>query len=155
MVFKKILSVFKIIMIVLIIFFIICFSSIVYQKKVLKNNMPNLFGFVGGTIVSASMEPNIMIGDYVIAKANGGYDVSDVVLFKRGNAYIAHRVVEVHDDYIVTKGDNNETVDVDIPKDTVVGPVVKVFSGLGSLFMLLSQYKILVFIIFVLIVILI
>lgn len=155
MVLKKILCVFKYIMIVVLIFFIICFASIVYQKKVLNNNMPNLFGYVGGTIVSASMEPSIKIGDYVIAKANGGYNVGDVVLFKHGNSFIAHRVVEIYDDYIITKGDNNETVDVDTDVNTVVGPVVKVYSGVGKFIMFLSQYKYLVFLIVVLIVVLI
>lgn len=152
---KKILNVFKIFMIILLIFIIVCFSSIVYQKKVMKITLPNLFGYSGGTIVSGSMEPNIKIGDYVIARVNAGYEVGDVVLFKRGNAYIAHRVMEIHDDYIVTKGDNNETVDVDIPKDTVVGPVVKVINGLGTTIMFLTQYKFLIFAIVVLIIILI
>ena len=64
---KKILSVVKIILIVFLIGFIICFGSIVYQKKVLKSSMPNLFGYAGGTIVSGSMEPNIKIGDFASA----------------------------------------------------------------------------------------
>ena len=75
-------------------------------------------------------------------------------MFKRGNAYIAHRVMDIFDDYIITKGDNNETEDVEIPKDTVVGPVVKVIRGLGSFTMLLAKYKFLVLIIVVLVIIL-
>lgn len=155
MVLKKILSILKYIMIIFVSFCLLCFVSIFYQKKIMKNNMPNLFGYVGGTIMSESMEPTFNVGDYVIAKDNGGYNVGDIVLFKRGNAYIAHRVMEVQEDYIITKGDNNETVDVEIPKDTVVGPVVNVFNGIGTIIMFLSQYKFLVFAIIVLIVILI
>lgn len=151
---KKILNVFKIVLCVLMVLFIICFCSIVYQKKVLKNDMPNLFGYTGGTIVSGSMEPTIKIGDYVVVNVNKEYKVGDVVMFKRGNAYIAHRVLEIHDDYIITKGDNNETEDVEIPKNTVIGPVVNVFKGIGSFLMLISRYKILVLIIVVLIIIL-
>ena len=41
-----------------------------------------------------------------------------------------------------------------IPKDTVVGPVVKVIRGLGSFTMLLAKYKFLVLIIVVLVIIL-
>ena len=119
-IFKKILSVVKIILIVFLIVFIICFGSIVYQKKVLKSSMPNLFGYAGGTIVSGSMEPNIKIGDYVIVSVNGGYDVGDVVMFKRGNSYIAHRVIEVFDDGIITKGDANDTEDKKISKNKSV-----------------------------------
>lgn len=151
---KKILGVFKIILVILMIIFIVCFCSIVYQKKVMKVGMPNLFGYTGGAIVSGSMEPNIHVGDYVIVDVNGGYNKGDVVMFKRGNAYIAHRVMDVFDDYIITKGDNNETEDVEIPKDTVVGPVVKVIRGLGSFTMLLAKYKFLVLIIVVLVIIL-
>ena len=153
-IFKKILSVVKIILIVFLIVFIICFGSIVYQKKVLKSSMPNLFGYAGGTIVSGSMEPNIKIGDYVIVSVNGGYDVGDVVMFKRGNSYIAHRVIEVFDDGIITKGDANNTEDNKISKDDVVGPVVKVIKSLGNFLAFLSKYKYLFFVIIVVIVIL-
>lgn len=151
---KKILSVFKIILIVFLIVFIICFGSIVYQKKVLKSSMPNLFGYAGGTIVSGSMEPNIKIGDYVIVSVNGGYDVGDVVMFKRGNSYIAHRVIEVFDDGIITKGDANDTEDKKISKDDVVGPVIKVIKGLGNFLTFLAKYKYLFFVIIVLVIIL-
>ena len=151
---KKILNVVKIVMIVFLIIFIICFGSIVYQKKVLKSSMPNLFGYAGGTIVSGSMQPNIMIGDYVIVSVNGGYDVGDVVMFKRGNSYIAHRVIEVFDDGVITKGDANETEDTKISKDEVVGPVVKVVKGFGNFLTFLSKYKYLIFVIIVAIVIL-
>ena len=150
---KKILSVFKIILIVFLIVFIICFGSIVYQKKVLKSAMPNLFGYAGGTIVSGSMEPNIKIGDYVIVSVNGGYDVGDVVMFKRGNSYIAHRVIEVFDDGIITKGDANDTEDKKISKDDVVGPVIKVIKGLGNFLTFLAKYKYLFFVIIVVIII--
>ena len=64
---KKILGVFKTILVVLMIIFIVCFCSIVYQKKVMKVGMPNLFGYTGGAIVSGSMEPNIHVGDYVLS----------------------------------------------------------------------------------------
>lgn len=151
---KKILNVVKIVMIVFLISFIICFGSIVYQKKVLKSLMPNLFGYAGGTIVSGSMQPNIMIGDYVIVSVNGGYDVGDVVMFRRGNSYIAHRVIEVFDDGVITKGDANETEDKKISKDDVVGPVVKVVKGFGNFLTFLSKYKYLIFVIIVAIVIL-
>ena len=151
---KKILSVFKIILIVFLIGFIICFGSIVYQKKVLKSSMPNLFGYAGGTIVSGSMEPNIKIGDYVIVSVNGGYDVGEVVMFKRGNSYIAHRVIEVFDDGIITKGDANDTEDKKISKDDVVGPVIKVIKGLGNFLTFLAKYKYLFFVIIVLVIIL-
>ena len=151
---KKILSVFKLILIVFLIVFIICFGSIVYQKKVLKSSMPNLFGYAGGTIVSGSMEPNIKIGDYVIVSVNGGYDVGDVVMFKRGNSYIAHRVIEVFDDGIITKGDANDTEDKKISNDDVVGPVIKVIKGLGNFLTFLAKYKYLFFVIIVLVIIL-
>ena len=115
--------------------------------------MPNLFGYAGGTIVSGSMEPNIKIGDYVIVSVNGGYDVGDVVMFKRGNSYIAHRVIEVFDDGIITKGDANNTEDNKISKDYVVGPVVKFIKGLGNFLAFLSKYKYLFFVIIVVIII--
>lgn len=153
-VFKRILDVIKKILIVILIIFILCFGSIVFQKKILKNAIPNLFGYVGGTIMTGSMEPNIKIGDYVIARINDGYDVGDVVMFKYGNNYIAHRVIEVYDDEILTKGDNNKTADVKIKKTDVVGPVVKVISGFGKFISFLVKYKYLIFLIVVLITIL-
>lgn len=151
---KKILDILKKILIVFLIFFIICFGSIVYQKKVLKNPMPNLFGYVGGTIVSGSMIPNINIGDYVIAKVNANYDVNDVVMFKRETSYIAHRVIKINDKTILTKGDNNESEDPEIEKEKVVGPVVKVFKGLGNFITFLSKFKYFIFLIFLFIIVL-
>ncbi len=151
---KRILDIVKKILIVFLIIFIICFGSIVYQKKILKNPMPNLFGYVGGTIVSGSMIPNINIGDYVIAKVDGNYEVNDVVMFKRETSYIAHRVIKINDKTILTKGDNNESEDPEVSKDKVVGPVVKVFKGLGTFITYLSKFKFFIFFIFILVIIL-
>ena len=151
---KRILDIVKKILIVFLIIFIICFGSIVYQKKILKNPMPNLFGYVGGTIVSGSMIPNINIGDSVIAKVDGNYEVNDVVMFKRETSYIAHRVIKINDKTILTKGDNNESEDLEVSKDKVVGPVVKVFKGLGTFITYLSKFKFFIFFIFILVIIL-
>lgn len=151
---KKILNIFKKVLIVVLVIFIICFGSIVYQKKILKNPMPNLFGYVGGTIVSGSMIPNINIGDYVIAKVNGSYSVNDVVMFKRETSYITHRVIKINDKTILTKGDNNESEDPEVSKEKVVGPVVKVFKGFGTFITYLSHFKYIIFLIFLFVIIL-
>ena len=76
------------------------------------------------------------------------------MLFKRGNSYIAHRVIEVFDDGIITKGDANDTEDKKISKDDVVGPVIKVIKGLGNFLTFLAKYKYLFFVIIVLVIIL-
>lgn len=96
--------------------------------KILHKDYPNLFGYTFFEIVSGSMFPYIEKGDMIIVKLDTEYNVGDVVSFKDNDSIITHRIVEKHDDYYVTKGDSNSTVDNSIREDQIIGKTVKVFS---------------------------
>ena len=83
-------------------------------------------------------------GDIVIVKLMNGSEVKegDVVTFRVGDGerYLTHRMVERLDDlsgipgdYIVTKGDANNSNDPPIPADRVCGKVAFVIPKVGSL----------------------
>lgn len=66
-------------------------------------------------IATASMEPNILVGDIVIIKKTDpdNIKVNDVIEYQVENYGVIHRVVEIKDDgSFITKGDNNNTIDM-------------------------------------------
>ena len=90
-----------------------------------------IFKYYALAIGSASMSPNIEIGDVVIVKKIKSKDlkdlkIGDVLVYKHGNMTIVHRIVainEKNDWFIInTKGDNNESADgYDIVADDIIG----------------------------------
>ena len=81
-------------------------------------------------IASNSMQPTYSRGDIVIYKRNDPSEiqVNDILVFKRGNHIITHRVVEIRgsgDDLrFIVKGDNNsEADDYSVSADDVRGTV--------------------------------
>jgi signal peptidase len=124
----KIVNLLIIIVIVAIIFCLYCVFSI----KVLHKQYINLFGYSIFEVASGSMQKTINVGDAVLIKLNSGnYKKGDIVTYQNGNDYITHRIVTVENDYVITKGDNNNVNDNPIDKKLVVGKVVKVLPRLG------------------------
>ena len=66
-----------------------------------------------------SMEPSLRLGDLVVA-VRSGFGVGDVVIWCTSPTYcVVHRVVNVTDGLIVTKGDNNPVPDAPVPRGLV------------------------------------
>ena len=81
-------------------------------------------------IASNSMRPTYSRGDIVIYKQNDPSEITidDILVFKRGNRIITHRVVEIRgsgeDLRFIVKGDNNESADeYSVSADDVRGTV--------------------------------
>ncbi|MBR0134370.1 signal peptidase I [Candidatus Saccharibacteria bacterium] len=81
-------------------------------------------------IASDSMRPTYSRGDIVIYKQNDPSEITidDILVFKRGNRIITHRVVEIRgsgeDLRFIVKGDNNESADeYSVSVDDVRGTV--------------------------------
>lgn len=107
---------------------------------------PSFFGVSISNVPTHSMEDTIQAGDYVLFKKVNFEDVQlqDIIVYRSkegdmaGN-FIIHRVVEVHEDYLVTQGDNlitNPVPDAEkITPDMVYGRYIgvlgfmKIFSG--------------------------
>lgn len=88
-------------------------------------------------VMSGSMKPEIEAGSVVLVGRKEEYKASDVITFLKNpsdnlrnvKATVTHRVIEVHDDEgkatFTTKGDANETVDIEmITERQVLGKVL-------------------------------
>lgn len=113
---KKIKKVIKILFIIIIIFTIIL-------NLCSKFNV-SLFHFRIYRVVTGSMVPYLNVSDIILIKDDLNYDVGDVVTYEKDNIFITHRIVDIKDDLITTKGDANDTNDVSINEKDIVGKVV-------------------------------
>lgn len=100
-------------------------------------------GYEKYIVKTGSMVPELNPGDLVIDKpAKDGYQVGDVITFRhgRGTDLVTHRIVEITDEGIKTKGDANESEDVwTIPPDFVQGVVAITIPKGGFVVLFLSQ----------------
>ena len=73
-------------------------------------------------VLSGSMEPSIKIGDIVVVKrANTLPRVGDIIAYKSSGLVVLHRVINVSNDKIITKGDANNAPDNPITRNQVIG----------------------------------
>ena len=115
--FKKIFSIFFYILVILILII-----------KLLNILHISFFGYQMFTVISGSMQPTIKVGDIILIKKQDNYFVNDIVTYKSDNNYITHRVVEINDLNVVTKGDYNNALDDPIHVSNVVGKVVLILN---------------------------
>lgn len=91
-------------------------------------------------ILTGSMETDIHPGDYIVINKTDDYKVGDVVTYEKNGYYITHRIVEIDDDKLVTKGDANNVVDEAITRNSVAGKLV--FKG--KILNFIMNYKVLI-----------
>lgn len=142
---KKVITVFVTIILLLVLSFnLFNFISI----KLLGNNLPTINGYAYLEVISGSMEPKIKKGDIVIIDTKvSDYKVNDIVTFKDINgSFVTHRIIEINENEIITKGDANNTIDDAIDKSDIVGRYVYQIDGIGALIKSLRSPFILVMI---------
>ena len=89
--------------------------------------MVPFFGFQAFRVGSGSMEPKIKKNDFIIIHKQKEYEIGDIVTFykKDTNEYITHRIIEIEDEKIITKGDANNTTDLNpIATDDILGKML-------------------------------
>ncbi len=96
-----------------------------------------VFGIRPYVVLSGSMEPKISTGSIVFVNQNVPFaelKKDDVITFRSGDMMVTHRVYEVQDDKIITKGDANETPDIGyVTAANLVGKDVYAVPKLGFL----------------------
>jgi len=119
--------------------------------NVLDEELPKINGYAYLEVVSGSMEPKFKIGDVIIIDTKiSKYKEKDIVTFKDINgSFVTHRIVEINDEEIVTKGDANNTIDEPISKDTIVGKYVYRIGGVGAIIKSLRSPFVLVMILII------
>lgn len=105
-----------------------------------------MFGYSVFNVATGSMEPTIRKNDIIIVKLSDEYNTNDIITFKKENSYITHRVIMVNDNNIVTKGDANNTNDVEIEKSAVLGKVIKILHNAGIWQKTLTSPKVIIMI---------
>ena len=140
-------KIFKIIVDVLTFIVFIVLVLIIYSKVkmiVTGNDYFDMFGYSIFTVATGSMEPAISQNDIIIIKDKEDYFIKEVVTFKSDNAYVTHRIIEKRGETFVTKGDANNTKDVEIEKSNIVGKVVKVFHNAAIWQKIFSSPKVII-----------
>lgn len=66
----------------------------VYQIKIAKNDYANLFGYTFFEVATGSMSGTIEIGDIVIVNITKDVNENDIIVYKDGDNFITHRLVE-------------------------------------------------------------
>jgi len=92
------------------------------------------FGQLRLRVTGASMLPAIWPGDIVTIHSVRLSDVSrgDLVLFFRGQRFFVHRVLDVSDDSLLTRGDSVLGPDLPVSSQELLGRVVSI-TGAGSM----------------------
>lgn len=79
-------------------------------------------------IATNSMEPTLATNQFVIGKRAGPEDVEigDIVTYKcMGGFYtVTHRIIDIQDDYLIFRGDNNQFADEPVKKDRVAYKII-------------------------------
>jgi signal peptidase len=88
-----------------------------------------------------SMSPTINAGDVLILDKPDILliDEDDIIAYRGNDSIIVHRVIEVRDGYLITKGDNNQSSDTPVSKEDYVGRVVYTIPRIGLPLLLLSN----------------
>lgn len=108
-------------------------------KSLMGNSLPMPFGYGAAVILSGSMEPAIHIDDLIIVMEQEDYKEHDVVVYQSGTMLVAHRIIELQPDTVITQGDANNAPDAPIRKEMIKGKVVLCIPAVGSMIRLLKS----------------
>ncbi len=97
------------------------------KKETIEEVLLSCGVFVGPT-KGVSMLPMLKTGrDTIVVKAKTErLKPLDVALYKRGDAYVLHRVLTVTDDGYIIRGDNCYADEI-VPEETVIGVLTEFF----------------------------
>lgn len=96
------------------------------QIKVLNKAYANIFGYTFFEVATGSMEPTIHVGDVIIVKITNDVEENDIIVCKADNAFITHRLLEIQNNKLITKGDANNTNDEPMDRANLIGEVVNI-----------------------------
>lgn len=88
--------------------------------------VPMIFGYTPLVVLSGSMEPELPVGSIVYYKSVSEEELQpgDIVVFQTDDQFVSHRIVEINDSGIVTKGDANENNDPNLVSYSAVRGVL-------------------------------
>lgn len=120
----------------MVLFLILILVYVLFSKFYLKNDLIKLFGNGGLIVVTGSMEPTIHIKEFIIIKEQDKYKINDIVTYRdQENNFVTHRIIDIDEKQIITRGDNNTVNDEPISIESVEGKVIFHSVVLGELFL--------------------
>lgn len=143
---EKFIKYFTDILLVIVIVAIIIALYSLMQLAIFNKNYVNYFGYTIFEVESGSMSPTINVDDMIVVKLGKDIKKGNIITYMQDDDFITHRVIEVLDDRLVTKGDYNNSEDKIIDKDVVLGKVVKVIPKFGVWREILLSPKIIILI---------
>lgn len=119
---------------------LILLMSIVLIFSIYSSFNLSFFGFRIYKIGSGSMMPYLNINDLIIIKESNNYNVNDVITYNNNDgSTTTHRIISMSSNEIITKGDANNTEDLPISKDKIIGKLVFRIHNIGFINYLLSK----------------
>lgn len=101
------------------------------QIKVLNNEYANIFGYTFFEVATGSMSSTIEIGDVVIVKITKDVEKNEIIVYKDGDNFVTHRLMENDGEKLVAKGDANNSEDKPITREQILGRVIYIIPKLG------------------------
>lgn len=105
---------------------------ILNARHLTGNAVPTPFGYGASVVLSGSMEPTLSVGDLLIVQVQDSYEVDDIVVYQSGKMPVVHRIVELDEEMVTTRGDANNTNDEPFPVTAIKGEVIAVVPGVGQ-----------------------
>lgn len=102
------------------------------QINIKGNTYTTMLGYSAFEVSTGSMSGTMEIGDAILVKLIDQDEVvskDEIVVYSQETALVTHRIVEVNDNQIITKGDANNTNDTPIQRNQIIGKVIKVIPG--------------------------
>lgn len=147
----KIVNIFeKLIQIILNILIVVAFLIILLvgynyiQLEILHKDYTDFFGYTIFEVSTGSMKDTLNIYDVILVKITKEVKQNDIITYKYEDEIITHRIVEIDEEKIITKGDANNTEDKVIKKDNIIGKVISIYSKAGIWVRVFSEPKILI-----------
>lgn len=131
---KIIIKVFSGIGLAIVAFLIIVVGWLSIQKFFMHDPVPSFAGYSHLIVTTGSMESEISAGDLIIIKDTGDYKNGDIITFMHEGETTptTHRIIYTYGDVYVTKGDANNTADINsVHISEVYGEVVMIVPHLG------------------------
>ena len=107
-------------------------------NSLVGNQLPMPFGYGAAVVLSGSMEPELSVNDLIFVKESKTYAIDEVVVFQSGKELVVHRIVDIADGMVQTKGDANNATDEPVELSAIKGKVVLAIPFIGALVSILK-----------------
>lgn len=103
----------------------------IVQIKVFQNDYANLFGYTFFEVATGSMSGTIEIGDVVVVEITKDVNENEIIVYKDGENFVTHRLIEKAGDRLIAKGDANNSEDKPITEEQILGKVIYILPKIG------------------------